>query len=715
MADFASLTVQLELQQAAFAKGMADSAKKLDQLSNSAKKTQTSLTGLQQGFAAAQRAAAAMATAFAAIKGGEAIIKAADNIKTLEASFTALTGNAAKGADMLRRVVEVADRTGSPMEDTASAMQRLTIALGGLGATNQQVADLAENFLKLGKIGGTSAADAGRALVQLAQGLGAGALAGDELKAILEGMPLVADAIAKEFGVARGELKKMGSDGQLEASRVANAILKMTQDVDKAFAGMPVTLENSLNRLETRWTLFLASFDKASNLGNNVRLVIDFVADGIKRWQEELDGANGKMTAIGAVAKSLDVGFRVIAGAVAAMNFQLELSVRAAATLIMLAADVATGFSNAGNIMAEFGKQTAKSAADLIAFEKKLMGLGDAAAKAQRAATETLKPGKGGGGGDGASKAAKEAEALQKRADAIAASVNPLHAYNQALAEYTMLLEKGFLSESNFALAKEKATQALNAAGDAVRAATDPLFVYNQELERLQRLYDAAAISAETLEKAQEQAQKKFDEATGKKKEKTFMEQMEDLAETAGAAMGDFFADIITGSATAEEAFKKMAQVILSKIAEMVAAAIAAQIIKALFGGGGGDIAGGSGSVFSAPAAAMTAATSALMSGAAATESAVSSFARGAPTVPTLTASDATMAATAGNTQARPELNVVVNNNAGDAVSTRMNESGDLEITIDRVRRALARDMGRGGNLFSDTMERSFGLSRSGV
>lgn len=716
MADFASLIVQLELQQAAFTKGMNDAAKKLDQVANSAKKTQSSLTGLQQGFQAVKVAAAAIGTAMAAVRGGEAIIRAADNLKMLQASFKALTGDATRGTDLLARVVEVADRTGAPLESTGAAMQRLTIAMKELGGTNAQVANLTETFLMLGTIGGTSTEDAARALTQLSQGLAAGALQGEELKAILEGMPLVAQAIAKELGVTIGQLKKMGSEGQISAQQVANALLKMTDQVRKEFGTMPVTLDQALNRLETRWTLFLASFDQASNLGNNVRDVINFIADGIKRWTEELDGANGKMSTIGAVAKTLDISFRVIAGAVAAMNFQLELTVRATATLIMLAADVATGFKNAGAIMADFGKQTAKSTADLIAFEKKMAGMRDAAAAAAGGAADTFKGGggKGGGKGGAAASAAKEAEALQKRADAIAASVNPLHAYNQALAEYTMLLEKGFLSDRNFALAKEKATEALNAAGDAVRAATDPLFVYNQELEKLQRLYDNAAISAETLAAAQQKAKEKLDEVTGKKQEKTFMEQMEDLAESAGKAMGDFLGDLVTGSATAEEAFKKMASTILSKIAEMVAAAAAAFIIKSLFGGGGGDIAGGSGTIMSAPVAAMSAASSALMSSAAATDAAVSSFARG-PAAPTLTATDAMTSATAGTASARPEFNVVVNNNAGDAVSTRMNESGDLEITIDRVRRALSRDMSRGGNVFSDTMERSFGLNRMGA
>lgn len=714
MADFASLTVQLELQQAAFAKGMADAAKRLDQVGKSAKKTQDDLSGLAQGFQRAASAAKAITAAYATMKSGAAIIRAADDIKSLEASFKALTGDAARGADMLQRVVDVADRTGAPLKDTGAAMQSLTIAMKNLGASNVQVADLTETFLKLGRVGGTSAESAANALRQLGQGLASGALSGDELKSIRENMPLVADAIAKAFGVTSGELKKMGADGVLTAEKVGNALLAMTKQVDADFAGMPVTLEQSINRLETRWTLFLAEFEKATQLGDRIGTVIEYIAGIFSRWTTELQNSDKQFSAVKLVADAIRITVETIAVLFANLVFIAEALTRSLAAAAAEAYAIVTlDWSKVGQAWAASEEQSAAARKQLDAFEKKILGIGEAAKVAAREQSKLLTGGGGKTGGGGADKAAKEAEAFQKRADAIAASVNPLFAYNQALAEYTELVNKGFLSDVNFALAKEKAIATLNAAGDAIRAATDPLFVYNQELEKLQMLLSANQISLETYAKAVEQAKEKMDESTGKKKEKTFMEQMEDLAATGAQALGDFFGDLISGSATAEEAFAKMAKTILSKIAEMVAAAAAAYIVKTLFSGlGGGPTGGVTGGA--APAAAMTAATSALMSGAAATEAAVSTFARG-PTSPTLSASDATMAATAGNVNARPELNVVVNNNAGAEVSSRMNESGDLEITIDRVRRALARDMSRGGNVFSDTMERSFALNRTGA
>ena len=247
MADFAQLVVQLELQQAQFVKGMNDAAKRLENVNNAAKKTQSGLDGLAKGFKAVQAAAAAGAAAMGAVRVGEAIIRAGDQVKTLEGQFKALTGDGARAADMLQRVFDVAARAGAPLEATGAAMARMTIALGDMGATNQQIADLTENFLKLGAVGGASGAESAAAFQQLGQALAAGKLQGDELRSVMENTPLVARAIAKELGVAVGELKKLGSEGKISAKDIANALLKVTQDVDRQFAQLPKTLEMSLN------------------------------------------------------------------------------------------------------------------------------------------------------------------------------------------------------------------------------------------------------------------------------------------------------------------------------------------------------------------------------------------------------------------------------------------------------------------------------------
>ena len=87
-----------------------------------------------------------------------------------------------------------------------------------------------------------------RGAIQLGQALASGRLGGDELKSILEGLPLVAEKIAKGLGVSTGELKKMGAEGLLTADKVFGALLSGTEKIQADFA-----LRCRWSRHSTRW------------------------------------------------------------------------------------------------------------------------------------------------------------------------------------------------------------------------------------------------------------------------------------------------------------------------------------------------------------------------------------------------------------------------------------------------------------------------------
>ena len=720
MADMGQLVVQLELQQAQFTKGMNDAAKRLERLGSEAKKSQAGLNGLAQGFAAIQKAAAAAAAGFAAFRGFEAIVKAGDAIRNLHGSFTALLGSESRAADMLTRIFGIVERTGAPLEAVSGATQRLTIALKELGASNNQIATIAETFIKLGKVGGSSTAETAAGLQQLGQALASGKLGGDELKSIRENVPLVAQAIAQALGVTTGKLKELGEEGKLTADVVANALLKASTDAAAAFTKLPQSYEQALNRMDAQNTQFLASFDKASNLSKTLVVVLDEVTAALKRWTAELNNADGKMTGLGLAAKGLDVAFRTLAGVIAAMNFQLELSIRSVATLILLAGDVTSGFKNVPAIMADFGRQTGLALGNLIEFEKRMLNIAAAAGQASAygkvlgdqetggfplVAPKKIQPGKAipGGGGKGEDKAAKELEQLKERAKAIAASLVPAEQYNQTMAELDKLMAKQLLTQEVYNLAKGKAIETRHAERDAVLATIDPMFTYQRELAKIISLQKENELSTEQAGKAMDRLKEKLDDDLGIKKMKSMNDMAKELGDTIGTSLGDAFGDIIKGAATAEEAFTKMAQTVLSLIAKMAAEAAAAWIIKSLFGGATGGLTANPdlGRSASASLARVAANTN------------LATF--GGPQARTGSGATTSGGNTIGGNQTRPELKVNVYNNAGVDVSTQQNAAGDLDITIDRVRKALSNDVRRGGNIFSDSLERSFTFARRGA
>lgn len=715
MSSFSDLVVKLELQQASFQKGMDQAARDLERVRKSAVSAQGGLKGLENGMSGVTKAVTALGTAFAALKSVEAITKAGDQLRNLQGSFAALFGDANRASDMMARVFGVVSRTGAPLEAVASSTQRLTIALKDLGASNQQIETIAETFIKLGKVGGSSAQETASGLQQLGQALASGKLGGDELKSIRENAPLVAEAIAKGMGVTAGALKQLGEDGKLDAASVGNALIKASADAAAAFAKLPQGFEQATNRMEAQATKSLAAFDNAAGITRTLVIATDAVTSSLARWQIELEAANGKTTQLNFLATQLGRAFAGVAAAVAVVATAQEMVVRQIVFIAQAIARMASGdFQGVVDLSRQFAAEMIRAAQGV---RDALQGLesGKAAVKPNTPAqaradargdelkppAELLKPGAGGGTAGGG--AEKEAEQLKKRGEALAASVDALQAYNQKLAEYNELLAKGAISDMVFSRAVEKAKEELNATNDTLRAGLDPLFAYGLEMEKLQKLYERQIITLETFQLATEAAAKKYQEFLDKQAEKSEGQKaLEKIAENVGSAMGEFFSEIISGSETADKAFEKMAKSILNNLAKMLAEFAAKKaaefVVSSLFG--------------SAPAGGGKAAPSSLMLASRPTSWNAAATLAG----PSRLAAPATQmegGTTAGSASGQGGLwNVTINNNAaGVDVSARSTAKG-LEVTVEKVRTLLAQDVARGGNPFSRSLESAYGLGR---
>ena len=251
----ANLAVELSLQNEQFIKAINQSTKRLNDIDRATKSSAKSLKTLEDGFRKIAIAAAAFYSVARAFDVAKDFVVAEESIKNLEASFTALTGSAERGYDMLAGVFRIVNATGAQFDNAASAVQRLTIGLNELGATNAQIEQIATNFIMLGRVGGSSMEDINGALLQFTQGLASGRLQGDELRSIFERLPQVIQLIAKEMEISTGEVRKMGAEGKITADIMANALLGATDQIKADFETLPETVEMVANRIEARWKI----------------------------------------------------------------------------------------------------------------------------------------------------------------------------------------------------------------------------------------------------------------------------------------------------------------------------------------------------------------------------------------------------------------------------------------------------------------------------
>jgi hypothetical protein len=110
-------------------------------------------------------------------------------------------------------------------------------------------------------------------------------LQGDELRSLLEAMPNLAEALAKQLGVSVGELRKMGSEGQLTADRVMPAILRAGEQIREQFEQMPPSLSRGFSAVSTATARFLGELDRALGTSQSIaeRLMgASRIIDGIR-------------------------------------------------------------------------------------------------------------------------------------------------------------------------------------------------------------------------------------------------------------------------------------------------------------------------------------------------------------------------------------------------------------------------------------------------
>ncbi|MGX1786138.1 tape measure protein [Bosea sp. NPDC055332] len=227
-------------------------------------------------------------------------------------------GEAMAGA-VSNEIADIASRSRTGFAEVADLYARLTRTGKDFGATQGEIALATETVSKALKVSGASAAETQSTLVQLGQALGSGRLQGDELRSLLENAPVVAQAIAKEFGVAIGQLKDLGAEGKLTSDRVFRAIVNAAPEVGAAFAKTSASISDSFTMLQTAALKFVGNSQQMGIAAAAASSSIQFLAKNI-------DGVATAAAAVGAV-----IAARLVSQGLAPMVAQIGATVTASA------------------------------------------------------------------------------------------------------------------------------------------------------------------------------------------------------------------------------------------------------------------------------------------------------------------------------------------------------------------------------------------------
>lgn len=251
-----SLAIQLERRGAISAQQRAQYVRGLQrevQAHNA--QQQGGLRGAVSSIASSQLGAIAgpAAAAAAAIAAGREIIALSDAYANLTNRIRTVTDSEAEAIRVRGQLLELANRTRSDLGATTEGYVRLAAATKNLHLTQSQLLSFTESLSKTIKLSGATSTEAQAGLIQFAQGLGAGALRGDELRSVMEQLGPVADVIAKQLGTTRAGLKAFGEQGKITADVVVAAFAAQREEIDgkfgksvATFADLWTVLHNSI-------------------------------------------------------------------------------------------------------------------------------------------------------------------------------------------------------------------------------------------------------------------------------------------------------------------------------------------------------------------------------------------------------------------------------------------------------------------------------------
>lgn len=184
--------------------------------------------------------------------------------------------------DASAKLIEISNRTRSPLEANAKLLGRIGIASNDLGASQEDMFRVIELVGKGLAIQGSSAQEARGAIIQLSQAFGSGTVRAEEFNSVAEGAAPILQAVAKSMGVTFSELKKLVAAGKVASVDFFEALIDGGTSLDELFEKVTPTIGQAFTVLSNQLIALTGTLEQ--NFG-----ALSFVANGMLLIANSLD------------------------------------------------------------------------------------------------------------------------------------------------------------------------------------------------------------------------------------------------------------------------------------------------------------------------------------------------------------------------------------------------------------------------------------------
>lgn len=182
-----------------------------------------------------------LASAYLSIQGLKKAVNLSDSLVSMRARLDRMNDGLQTTQELETMIYQSAQRSRGSFTDTMGLVSQLGTMAGDAFSSSKEIVQFAEQLNKQLALSGASGSSAQAAILQLEQGLASGVLRGDELNSVMEQAPALAKSIANYMQVSVGQLREMGSQGQITADIVKNALFSAAEETNAEFAKTPMT------------------------------------------------------------------------------------------------------------------------------------------------------------------------------------------------------------------------------------------------------------------------------------------------------------------------------------------------------------------------------------------------------------------------------------------------------------------------------------------
>lgn len=470
-----------------------------------------------------------------------------------------------------------------------------------LNLSSQDLLKFTDGISTALKAAGTDSQAAAGGLLQLSQALGSGVVRAQEFNSVNEQIPTVMKAVAvglKEAGGSVGQLRKLVNDGKVSSEAFVRAFMAGMPLIEAQAKSADDTISQANERISNAFIALIGHLDKTIGASSNVAKGLNAIADVMETLGGYIDAASGKLetlqrwlNSVGnnpvwmALAKFMGAPTPTLGAGGQPQDLSVILNQAALDKLDRsIEAEQARLDDIISNTMVKADQRTIsiieQSIAGMKAERDRLAQVlntpAASAGPSPVSQTPTQKPVKpvsladfklpGDKDKAGQRDAFERALAMtQRQIDLMGVEARTIDMTAEARARARMVVEL-----------ETAAREANRRAGKSNVEVTDE---QRQKIEMLADAYGKARGQLEALNGPL---------ASFARESRNVSDQLEHLAVNSLDRIADDFGEIVTGTKTVEEAFRSMAQSIISELAKIAIKQAILGPLASMMGGGGG-------------------------------------------------------------------------------------------------------------------------------